>query len=92
MRERILGPGVTENGFEALLNGLLSMKANHHGGIRFIGASISVENTLELAIEENLLAPFDVIQMPVGIFVERQDLIRQIPTDKAIVVNSPVRR
>ncbi|MBI3614980.1 MAG: aldo/keto reductase [Candidatus Omnitrophica bacterium] len=76
-----------------IVDEMVRMKKERHGGIRFLGASISGEEVLEEAVRENLLSPFDVIQMPGPVFLKRPDLVRALRADgKAIVLNSVIRK
>jgi len=79
---------------QPLMDEMVRMKhEGQAGGIRFLGASISDEKVLEEAVRENLLVPFDVIQMPGSVFLKRPDLIKTIRVNgKAIVLNSVIRK
>jgi aryl-alcohol dehydrogenase-like predicted oxidoreductase/serine/threonine protein phosphatase PrpC len=72
---------------------MLRMKREGYGGIRYLGASISDERVLEIAVRDNLLDWLDVIQLPVDIFFKRRDLVEAIHAKGlAIVINSPKRK
>jgi len=76
-----------------LMDEMVRMKREGQAGIRFLGASISDEKVLEEAVRENLLVPFDVIQMPGSVFLKRPDLIQTLRVDgKSIVLNSVIRK
>lgn len=63
------------------------------GKVQFLGASISDESVLELAVGEKLIDSFDAIQIPAPIFLNQLDLINILyEAGKAIVINSPIRK
>ncbi len=73
------------------------MKAKGQYGIRLIGVSISDEKTLEAvfgeAAHEDLLAPFDVIQIPRKVFFERPEWVSTLQEKGiAIVLNRPIQQ
>lgn len=76
----------------AVRKAMLEMKQNRYGGIRFLGASISVEGILEEAVKQGAIDWLDVLQLPAPLFEKRQDLMERIHTKGiAIVLNSPIR-
>ncbi len=77
----------------AVIGEMVRMRKDHVGGIRYIGVSISDPKVLEEAVRNNLLAIFDVIQIPGSVFLNRADLVQALRKDgKAIVLNSVIRK
>ena len=77
---------------DGVMDEMEGMKKTQHAGIKYLGVSITKEETLEKALKANLLDSFDVVQIPVGTWMNRKDLIQEMYTKgKAIVINSPVR-
>ncbi|MBU1147253.1 MAG: aldo/keto reductase, partial [Candidatus Omnitrophica bacterium] len=92
------GTGSTEDVILALRNRggvkdeMKRMKDTNYAGIKYIGVSITNEETLNQVVKANLLDDFDVVQVPIGICIDRKDIIEELyAKGKAIVINSPVR-
>ncbi|KPA10942.1 aldo/keto reductase [Candidatus Magnetomorum sp. HK-1] len=76
-----------------IMNEMKIMKSQHIGNIKYIGASISEENTLVKACKDNLIDDLDVIQLPGVLFLKQIDLINELYYKGiAIVINSPIKK
>ncbi|MBU4342484.1 MAG: aldo/keto reductase [Candidatus Omnitrophica bacterium] len=61
--------------------------------VQYLGISISNTDILNTALGEDLLDPFDVVQIPIWLFEQQSDLVDRIyKKGIAIVINSPVRK
>lgn len=78
---------------EAVKNAMTEMKENKTHKIQYIGATISKEETLEQAVNEGSINWLDSIQIPIGLYTVRDDLVQSIyEKGIAIVLNSVVRK
>ena len=79
---------------EDLMDEMKRMRDTQHAGIRYLGASITREETLAQALKEGLLDDFDVIQIAIGTVLSKEGvklIDRLHEKGIAVVVNSPVR-